>query len=466
MVRWNLIKKEPFMTNLTCFKAYDIRGQLGEELNVEIAYRIGRAFGQFLKPKSIIVGSDIRLTSEELKGSLTEGLLDAGVDVIDIGMTGSEEVYFATKYLEVDGGVEITASHNPMNYNGMKLVRSEARPISADTGLLEIKRIAEKNNFHAATKRGTLSKSSTLEAYVDHLMTYIDKTKMKPLKLVINSGNGAAGHVVDAIEERFIKLSVPIEITKIHNDPDGTFPNGIPNPILRENRKDTMDAVIAHNADMGIAFDGDFDRCFMFDENGQFIEGYYIVGLLADAFLQKNPGSKIIYDPRLTWNTIDIVKEAGGKAIMSKSGHAFIKERMREEDAIYGGEMSAHHYFRDFSYCDSGMIPWLLVSELLCLKSIPLSKMIEDRIAKYPSSGEINSKLKNPKEAIQRVLDAYQNMALNIDKTDGISLEFQEWRFNLRSSNTEPVVRLNIESRGDINIMEEKTAEILNLLRQ
>jgi phosphomannomutase len=453
-------------SELTCFKAYDVRGQLGTELDVDIAYRIGRAFGQYLEPKIIVVGSDIRLTSEELKGALSEGLLDAGVDVIDIGMTGSEEIYFATKYLGLDGGVEVTASHNPMDYNGMKLVRSEARPISADTGLFDIKRIAEENVFSPTERRGTLSKQSILDPYVDHLMTYVDIKSFKPLKLVINSGNGAAGHVIDAIEERFKASKVPIEIIKVHNEPDGTFPNGIPNPILHENRQDTIDAVIKNGADMGIAFDGDFDRCFLFDENGQFIEGYYIVGLLSDAFLQKNPGSKIIYDPRLTWNTLNIVKEAGGEAIMSKSGHAFIKERMRKEDAIYGGEMSAHHYFRDFSYCDSGMIPWLLVAELLCMKSMPLSKMVKERIAKFPSPGEVNSKLENPKKAIERVLTEYKEEALVIDKTDGISLEFEEWRFNLRSSNTEPVVRLNVESRGNIKLMKEKTLEILNILRQ
>jgi len=454
------------MSKLTCFKAYDIRGQLGVELNVNIAYRIGRAFGEYLNSKKIVVGSDIRLTSEELKGALSEGLLDAGVDVIDIGMTGSEEVYFATKFLGLDGGVEITASHNPINYNGMKLVREEARPISADTGLLDIKMIAEKNNFSKVSKRGILSRKSTLSAYVDHLMTYINLSSFKPLKLVINSGNGAAGHVIDALEERFKKSNAPIKIIKIHNNPDGTFPNGIPNPILNENRQDTIEAVIEHGADMGIAFDGDFDRCFLFDEKGRFIEGYYVVGLLSNAFLQKHAGSKIIYDPRLTWNTLDLVSDAGGKAIMSKSGHSFIKESMRAEDAIYGGEMSAHHYFRDFSYCDSGMIPWLLVAELLCVKSTSLSKMVEERIAKYPSSGEINSKLKNPLEAIEKVLNAYQDAALAVNETDGISLEFKQWRFNLRNSNTEPVVRLNVESKGNVALMKEKTIEILKLLRQ
>tara|TARA_B110000483_G_scaffold126393_1_gene151816 strand:- start:14 stop:1387 length:1374 start_codon:yes stop_codon:yes gene_type:complete len=452
--------------NLTCFKAYDIRGELGTELNSKIAYRIGRAMGEYLNPKRVVVGSDIRLTSQELKKALSNGLLDAGVDVIDIGMTGSEEIYFATKHLGVDGGVEITASHNPINYNGMKLVRSEARPISSDTGLFDIQKIAERNVFSTIKKRGTISQTSILEAYIDHLMTYIDLKILKPLRLVINSGNGAAGHVIDAIEKKFVESNIPIEIIKVHHNPDGTFPNGIPNPILKENRQDTIDAVIAHGADIGIAFDGDFDRCFLFDEKGQFIEGYYIVGLLCDVFLKKIPGEKIIHDPRLTWNTLDIVNKAGGKAIMSKSGHAFIKERMRAEGAIFGGEMSAHYYFKDFSYCDSGMIPWLLIVELLSLKSTTLSKLVEKRIGRYPSLGEINSKVEYPKEAIDRVLKAYEKKALNVDLIDGISLEFEYWRFNLRSSNTEPVVRLNLESRGDVELMKDKTAEVLKILRE
>ena len=452
--------------NLTCFKAYDIRGELGTELNYNIAYRIGRAMGEYLNPKRVVVGSDIRLTSQELKKALSNGLLDAGVDVIDIGMTGSEEIYFATKHLGVDGGVEITASHNPINYNGMKLVRSDARPISSDTGLFDIQKIAERNVFSAVNKRGTISQTSILEAYIDHLMTYIDLKILKTLKLVINSGNGAAGHVIDAIEKKFVEFNIPIEIIKVHHNPDGTFPNGIPNPILKENRQDTIDAVIAHGADIGIAFDGDFDRCFLFDEKGQFIEGYYIVGLLCDVFLKKFPGEKIIHDPRLTWNTLDIVNKAGGKAIMSKSGHAFIKERMRAEGAIFGGEMSAHYYFKDFSYCDSGMIPWLLIIELLSLKSTTLSKLVEKRIGRYPSLGEINSEIEHPKKAIDRVLKAYEKKALNVDLIDGISLEFEQWRFNLRSSNTEPVVRLNLESRGNVDLMKDKTAEVLKILRE
>jgi phosphomannomutase len=446
---------------LTCFKAYDIRGKLGEELNEDIVYRIGRAYAQFLKPKTVVVGGDVRLTSKTLKNALSNGLRDEGVDVIDIGMAGTEEIYFATSYLKTDGGVEITASHNPIDYNGMKLVRANSKPISGDTGLNEIKRLAEDNNFAPVNfaARGNIQELSTLDAYVQHLLTYIDTSQLKPLRLVVNAGNGAAGHVIDAIEKY-----LPFEFIKINHEPDGTFPNGIPNPLLVENRESTTAAVVGHKADMGIAWDGDFDRCFLFDETGAFTEGYYIVGLLAEAFLLKNPGAKIIHDPRLTWNTLDIAQKNGGLAIQSKTGHAFIKERMREEDAVYGGEMSAHHYFRDFFYCDSGMIPWLLVCELLSRKQQPLSSMLEDRIAKFPSPGEINSHVADPKTAISKVLDHYSADAIFIDKTDGISLEFDAWRFNLRMSNTEPVVRLNVESRGDQTLVNQKTAEILQLL--
>ena len=452
---------------LNCFKAYDIRGRLGDELNEEIAYRIGRAYGEFAKPKTVVIGGDVRLTSESLKQALSNGLRDAGTDVLDIGLSGTEEIYFATFHLDVDGGIEVTASHNPMDYNGMKLVREGAKPISGDTGLRDIQRLAEENNFAPADAalRGSYQQISIIDAYVDHLMSYINPANFKPLKLVVNSGNGAAGHVIDEIEHRFKALAVPVEFIKVHHDADGNFPNGIPNPLLPECRQDTADAVKAHGADMGIAFDGDFDRCFLFDEHGGFIEGYYIVGLLADAFLQKQPGAKIIHDPRLSWNTIDVVNSAGGVPVMSKTGHAFIKERMRAEDAIYGGEMSAHHYFRDFAYCDSGMIPWLLVAELLCVKGQTLQQLVGDRMAAYPASGEINSKLTDPQTAIARVLATYQNDALLLDETDGISLEFPDWRFNLRSSNTEPVVRLNVESRANGLLMKEKTAELLALLR-
>lgn len=455
---------------LTCFKAYDIRGKLGKQLNSDIAYRIGRAYGQILKPKSVVVGGDVRLSSKELKLALADGLLDAGVDVLDLGMTGTEEVYFATSFLDVDGGIEVTASHNPMDYNGMKLVKGLSIPISGDTGLCEIKELAESQNFvEKAAARGKLIRVSVLNDYIEHLLTYINLDNIKPVKLVVNSGNGAAGHVVDALEVQFKKYNVPVEFIKVNHAADGNFPNGIPNPLLPENRQDTIEAVLAHNADMGIAWDGDFDRCFLFDEKGQFIEGYYIVGLLADAFLQKNQGAKIIHDPRLTWNTIDVVNAAGGVPVLCKTGHAFIKERMRNEDAVYGGEMSAHHYFKDFAYCDSGMIPWLLVTELLSLKNLKLSEAVAERISAFPSSGEINSTLSDPYSAIARVKAKYEKNAVGFDDTDGLSLEFNDtegqWRFNLRTSNTEPVVRLNVEAKESQSLVLIKTKEILSILR-
>ena len=436
---------------LTCFKAYDIRGKLGTELNEDIAYKIGRAYGQIYQPKTVVIGADVRLTSESLKQATIQGLNDAGVNVLDLGMTGTEEVYFGAFHLDVQGGIEVTASHNPMDYNGMKLVRENSRPISADTGLKEIQALAESGNFIDATHKGLVEKYNILPEFVDHLMTYIDPTKIRPMKLVTNAGNGAAGHVIDAIEEKFKALNIPVEFIKIHHEADGNFPNGIPNPILIENRDSTSQAVLKHGADMGIAWDGDFDRCFLFDEKGQFIEGYYIVGLLAQAFLLKQAGEKIVHDPRLTWNTLDIVEKHQGIAVQSKSGHAFIKDVMREHNAVYGGEMSAHHYFRDFAYCDSGMIPWLLAVSVLSETGQSLSSLVEDMIAKFPCSGEINFKVANTQVTIQKIFDHFADQNPVIDQTDGVSLDFGIWRLNVRASNTEPLLRLNIESDASKN---------------
>lgn len=450
--------------SLSCFKAYDIRGKLGEELNDDIAYRIGRAYVQFIKPKTVVLGSDIRLTSEPLKHAIARGLMDGGADVIDIGMTGTEEIYFAAFHLDVDGGIEVTASHNPIDYNGMKLVKRGAKPISGDTGLHEIKRLAEINEFPAITHRGNMTKQSILKPYVEHLMSYFNAKAIKPLKLVVNAGNGSAGHVIDALESSFKSLNIPVHFIKVHHEPNGNFPNGIPNPLLPENRAATSSVVLENQADMGIAWDGDFDRCFLFDEHGEFIEGYYIVGLLAEAFLAKKSGEKIIHDPRLTWNTIDVVKNAAGIPVQSKTGHAFIKERMRAENAIYGGEMSAHHYFRDFAYCDSGMIPWLLVAELLSISNKPLSKLVSERIVKFPCSGEINFKVSNAKLVIEKVQAHFSTFNPIVDITDGISLEFYTWRMNLRSSNTEPLLRLNLEAKGDSQILKQRLAEVIMII--
>lgn len=452
------------LSPLTCFKAYDIRGKLGTELNEEISRRIGRAFGEHLKPRRVAVGGDVRETSAALKQAVAEGLMDAGVDVIDLGMTGTEEVYFAAFHLDVDGGIEITASHNPLDYNGMKFVGKGAVPISGDSGLNDIRRLAENGRFAAAGRRGALTRHAILPPYVEHLLGYIEPGRLRPLKLVVNSGNGAAGHVVDALEDRFNELSVPIQFIKVHHKPDPSFPNGIPNPLLPENRSATADAVREHGADMGIAWDGDFDRCFLFDESGKFIEGYYIVGLLAEAFLKKNPRARIIHDPRLTWNTIDVVSRSGGVPVQSKTGHAFIKERMRKEDAIYGGEMSAHHYFRDFAYCDSGMIPWLMVIDLLSRTGNPLSSLVGEREVAYPCSGEINYRVGDAKAVMQRVEEHFAHELPVVDRTDGVSLECENWRLNLRSSNTEPLLRLNVETKGDAALVGEVVRHVESLI--
>ncbi|MFA5516701.1 MAG: phosphomannomutase [Desulfuromonadales bacterium] len=444
------------MISLNCFKAYDIRGRLPDELNEDIAWRIGRAYAAFLQPQKIVVGRDVRLTSQALTDALAAGLTEGGADVFDLGLCGTEEVYFATFHKEMDGGIMVTASHNPMDYNGMKLVRAGARPISGDSGLLTIRDMAAAGDWPVAARRGERSPLDIRQDYVRHLLGYLEVQAQKPLRVVVNAGNGCAGPVIDALEPH-----LPFEFIKIHHQPEGAFPNGIPNPLLPENRDATRDAVLEYGADLGIAWDGDFDRCFLFDEQGGFIEGYYIVGLLAQYFLARHAGAKIIHDPRLTWNTIDVVRAAGGVPVQSKTGHAFIKERMRAEDAVYGGEMSAHHYFRDFAYCDSGMIPWLMVAALMSASGQPLSALVGERQRRFPASGEINRRLAEPQGAIAAVERRFAGDATSVDKTDGLSLEFADWRLNVRTSNTEPVLRLNVESRGDADLMRRKTREVL-----
>jgi phosphomannomutase len=448
------------MNSLTCFKAYDIRGRVPDELNEDIAYRLGRAFAQFEKAAKVVVGRDIRLSSPAIAAALIAGLTDQGADVFDLGICGTEQIYHATFSQGFDGGIMVTASHNPIDYNGMKLVRAQSRPISGDSGLNDIKALVAGNVFNASERKGTVTALDIEKEYVSHLLGYVDIDKIKPLKVVVNAGNGCAGRVIDLLEEH-----LPVTFIKIHHEADGTFPNGIPNPLLPENRDSTRNAVLEHGADVGLAWDGDFDRCFFFDEQGGFIEGYYIVGLLAEALLKKNPGAKIIHDPRLTWNTVDMVTASGGVPVMSKTGHAFIKERMRHENAIYGGEMSAHHYFRDFAYCDSGMVPWLLVLELLSRTGKPMSALVGDRIKLFPASGEINMKVSNAQHIISTIEEKYAEVAPAVDYTDGLSMEADTWRFNLRTSNTEPVLRLNVESKGDAELMQQKTDELLELIK-
>jgi Phosphomannomutase len=443
------------------FKAYDIRGIVPAEVNEEMAYRVGRVFAVMLGAKSVVLGRDIRTTGKKLTTALAEGLRHAGTNVIDIGQCGTEMIYFATAHLKTDGGIMVTASHNPANYNGMKLVRRGAKPISEDTGLKDIARMvvngAIPDSIYPGTKVGKVETYNIMPEYVKHILTYVDTAVLKPLKIVVNPGNGGAGAVIKKMEKK-----LPFEFIKINEKPDGTFPNGVPNPLLPENRAATSKAVIDNKADLGIAWDGDFDRCFFFDEKGNFIEGYYLVGLLAQVFLEKNPGEKILYDPRLTWNTEEIIEKFKGQPVRCKSGHAFIKECMRTNGVIYGGEMSAHHYFRDFSYCDSGMIPWLMVTELMSRTGKTLAQLVEARVALYPCSGEINRKVENAGEVLAKIEKKYADAKL--DYLDGISVEYAKWRFNIRISNTEPVMRLNVETRGDEKLLQEKTNEVLAIM--
>ena len=444
---------------MKCFKAYDIRGRVPDELNDTVAYRIGRAFSSCFKPQQVAVGYDVRLSSPPLAQALSQGLRDGGAAVLDIGLCGTEEIYFATFDRELDGGIMVTASHNPMDYNGMKLVRAEARPISGDSGLFALRDLAASGDFAPVASTGDWQQDHDKSAYIQHLLGYIGQTTLQPLKIVVNPGNGGAGLVLDLLEPY-----LPVQFIKIQYEPDGRFPNGIPNPLLPDRRAATRQAVLESGADFGLAWDGDFDRCFFFDERGEFIEGYYLVGLLAQALLRQEPGGRVIHDPRLSWNTIELVQQAGGVPVQCKTGHAFIKERMRQEDAIYGGEMSAHHYFRDFAYCDSGMIPWLLIAAELSRAGKPLSSLIADRQRAYPCSGEINFQVADTDACIARVLAHYDKDQPTLDRTDGLSLEFSDWRLNLRASNTEPLLRLNIETRANPALLADRTQELTRLL--
>lgn len=442
------------------FKAYDVRGKVPSELNPELAYKVARAFADEIGPKQMCIGYDIRLSGPDLATAFAEGLNDAGVDAIDIGMVGTEMVYFATAYYGFDGGVMITASHNPADYNGLKMVRSESRPVSGDTGLDEIERRAYEAKWERSGT-GARRKLDVYDDFVAHLLKIVDPASLKPLRVLLDVGNGAAGVALNKVLPHY-----NIDVTKRHFEPDGTFPNGVPNPILEEARAGTIAALRAGGFDFGVAWDGDYDRCFFFDEKGEFIEGYYIVGLLAQAILHQQPGQAIVYDPRLTWNTLDIVHKLGGKPVMCKSGHAFIKEKMRAVDAVYGGEMSAHHYFKAHWYCDSGLIPFLLVSRLVSHTGRSLGDLVGEMIRNYPCSGEINSEVADVPATLKRVEGHFREGALNVDKTDGLSIEYEEWRFNLRGSNTEPLIRLNLETRGDEVLMAEKRDELLSWIRR
>ncbi len=446
-----------------CFKAYDIRGKVPEELDNDLAEKIGRGLVHLFGLRKVVVGRDIRPSGVGLVESLSRGLQQSGCDVLHLGLCGTEEIYHAAFSREengVDGGVVVTASHNPADYNGMKIVLRGARPLSGDSGLTDLADYAvHDTSWSAASVPGAFADCSFRQEYIDHLLDYTKGVQLSPLKIVANCGNGCAGPVLELLEEK-----LPFSFYTLYHEPDGTFPNGVPNPLLPQNRQETSQAVLAHNADLGIAWDGDFDRCFFWDEKGAFVEGYYLVGLLAREMLRRNPGEKILHDPRLVWNTIDLVSSSGGVPVMTKTGHAFIKERMRRENGLYGGEMSAHHYFRDFGFCDSGMVPWLLLTALLSRVKQPLSALIDDMVAAYPVSGEINSTVADADRVLAEIEQRYGDGEK--DYTDGLSVAYSDFRFNIRKSNTEPLLRLNVESRGDVGLMQEKTEELLRWIRK
>ena len=428
-------------------------------MNEDISYKVGRAFVKLTGAKKVVIGRDVRESSPVISKALANGLTDAGADVLDLGLCGTEMIYFATPYSDSDGGVMITASHNPPEYNGLKFVKKGSVPMGYESGLSDVEKLISENDLgEKADKKGKVKDYDIMNEFIENLNKFYDAEKIKEYKVVVNAGNGCVGPALNKLEPK-----LPVKMIKVHFDPDSTFPNGVPNPLLKENRQSTTDAINEHNADLGVAWDGDYDRCFFFDEKGNFIEGYYIVGLLAKSILKKQPGEKIVHDPRLVWNTKEIVANNGGEAVESKSGHAFIKQKMRKVNAVYGGEMSAHHYFRDNFYSDSGLIPFLLSLQLMSEENKKFSELIEEMIEEYPCSGEINTTLDDPAKKVEEIKEKYSDG--KVDELDGVSVEYDNWRFNVRMSNTEPLLRLNVETRGDKKLLEEKTEELLNLIR-
>ena len=444
------------MTLKPPFKAYDVRGRVPGEFNAGLARRIGAALVRFTGAREVVLGRDARLSSPEIADAVADGVTRAGADVADLGLCGTEQVYFATGRYGCGAGVMVTASHNPADYNGLKLVREDARPISGETGLAEIARLAESQPPRGA--RGSRRAADVLASWRRRVLGFANGFELKPMKVVINSGNGAAG---PSVEE--LAAHTPLEVVHLRPEPDGRFPNGVPNPLLEGTRTATRDAVVEHGADFGVALDGDFDRCCFFDERGEYVDPYYTVGMFASILLPLQPPGdrRVVHDPTLVWDTEEQVRSAGGEPFRNRAGHSYVKQRMRDEDAVYGGESSAHHYFRDFLYCDSGTIPWILMAGILSAQGGSLAERTAERRQRYPTSGEINLPASgNPAALIQRMEQKYARQGGKADHTDGLSVEFPGWRFNLRPSNTEPLLRLNLESRANPNLLAKKTAEL------
>jgi phosphomannomutase len=446
------------------FKTYDIRGRLGTDLTEAIAHRIARAFASVTGADAVVLARDCRESSPSLADAVAAGLVASGVRVLDLGMAGTEEIYFATAHLGAGGGICVTASHNPREYNGMKLVGRGAVPLP-DADFARIRALTEAGGEPDRAPGGSREDRSAVRgAYVDHVASLVGANGIGPLRLVVNAGNGAAGPTLDALAEGLAARGARLDLVRMHHQPDGSFPNGIPNPLLPENRPVTAKAVKAAGADMGVAFDGDFDRCFLFDGEGGFVDGEHVVALLAAAHLAREPGAAIIHDPRVIWAVEHAVRRGGGRSVLAPTGHVFLKAAMRREGAVYGGEMSAHHYFRGFMACDSGMIPWLMVAGLVSQGGRSLTDLVGAMRQDFPSSGEINFRVADVPAVVARVEAALAPMAQGIDRTDGLSLDFGGWRMNLRASNTEPLLRLNVEAQGDAGLVAEAVARVRALI--
>ena len=441
------------------FKAYDVRGIYPAELDEEGGYAIGRAYVEQFEPKQIAVGRDMRLSSPSMAKAVIEGAADGGADVIDIGLAGTEMVYFAVGHLDLDGGIQVTASHNPKEYTGLKIVRRGALPVGGDSGLLDIRdRALAISDMSGGQAPGQVRKEDVFPGYVDKVLSFIDPGAVKPLRVVIDAANGMGGAMLPPVLER-----LPIDAVPYFFELDGSFPNHEPNPLLPENREFVIGKVLEEKAELGVAFDGDADRCFFIDDAGEFVPGDFVTALLAELMLEKHPGAKIIYDVRASWAVRETIERAGGIPLINRVGHAFIKHRMREEDAVFAGEVSGHYYFRDFFQADSGVIPFLLTLELISKRGKPLSELLQPFRDKYFLTGEINVPVEDVAVKLQELKERFGKEG-KVSHLDGISIEAEDWHLNVRPSNTEPLLRLNLEARSK-ELMEHKRDEVMEVLR-
>ena len=447
------------MLDPTVFKAYDIRGLYGSELDEDGAYAIGRAYVEHFEPRSIAVGRDMRLSAPSMAAAVMDGAADGGADVRDLGMVGTEMVYYAVGELGLEGGICVTASHNPKEYTGMKIVRRGALPVGGDSGLDDVRAKAQKG-FDAQGRRGEISALDVWPGFVDKVLSFVDVDAIGPLRIVVDAANGMAGAMLPPVLERLPQ----IEVVRCYFDPDGSFPNHEPNPLLEANRAFIVAKTREEGADLGVAYDGDADRCFFVDDTGAFVPGDFVTALLAEVMLRKNPGGTVLYDVRASWAVPRTIEAAGGTALMNRVGHAFIKHRMRKEDAVFAGEVSAHYYFRDFTQADTGVVPFLLMLELISSRGVPLSTILQPFRDQYFITGEINTPVSDVPLKLQEIKERYAAEGGRVSHLDGISVDFDTWHFNVRPSNTEPLLRLNLEALSDAEMVARRD-ELVTLIQ-